>query len=196
MDAGLGAATFPTAIASTLRVRESCWTFNSRLSGLPSDPNCETAEAPLIINIPNGHASLGPLDDSQPSCSQGKNITIPVTIQVQQLATGDLRKDWKEMDQLLGVSTTREVYELLSQRGWQELFQLFTSVHEICIGRLSSSAIVEYRECGSGFIAFGGMVAHLHRKLLFMESFSKTVVNLSPFAYEWLDVLVEAVEGV
>ncbi|KAF6145819.1 hypothetical protein GIB67_028814 [Kingdonia uniflora] len=57
-------------------------------SGLPSDPNCETAEAPLIINIPNGHASRGPLDDSQPFCSQGKNITIPVTVQVQQLPTG------------------------------------------------------------------------------------------------------------
>ncbi|KAF6157034.1 hypothetical protein GIB67_041495 [Kingdonia uniflora] len=182
-------------------------------SGLPNDPNCETAEVPLIINIPNGHASLGPLDDSQPSCSQGKNISIPVTVKVQQLPTGMASTEGLEgngpatgplmslkqrccRQKLQGVSTAREVYELLSQRGWQELFPLFTSVHEICIGRLFPSTIVEYTECGSGFIALGGMVAPLYRKLLFMESFSKTVVNLSPFEYGWLDVLVEAVEGV
>ncbi|XP_022774326.1 glycerol-3-phosphate dehydrogenase [NAD(+)] 1, chloroplastic-like isoform X2 [Durio zibethinus] len=45
-----------------------------------------------------------------------------------------------------GVSTAREVYEVLSHRGWLELFPLFATVHEICIGRLPPSAIVEYSE--------------------------------------------------
>jgi hypothetical protein len=28
----------------------------------------------------------------------------------------------------------REVYEILTYRGWQELFPLLSTVHEICIG--------------------------------------------------------------
>lgn len=47
---------------------------------------------------------------------------------------------------LKGVSTAREVYEVLSHRGWLELFPLFTAVHEISTGRLPPSAIVEYSE--------------------------------------------------
>ncbi|KAF6157537.1 hypothetical protein GIB67_004475 [Kingdonia uniflora] len=58
----------------------------------------------------------------------------------------ELEAEMLQGQKLQGVSTAREVYELLSQRGWQELFPLFTSVHEICIGRLSPSAIVEYSE--------------------------------------------------
>lgn len=45
-----------------------------------------------------------------------------------------------------GVSTAREVYEVLSHRGWLELFPLFATVHEISIGRLPPSAIVEHSE--------------------------------------------------
>lgn len=45
-----------------------------------------------------------------------------------------------------GVSTAREVYEVLSHRGWQELFPLFTTVHEIAVCRLPPTAIVEYSE--------------------------------------------------
>lgn len=47
---------------------------------------------------------------------------------------------------LKGVSTAKEVYEVLSHRGWLELFPLFSTVHEICSGRLAPSAIVEYTE--------------------------------------------------
>lgn len=47
---------------------------------------------------------------------------------------------------LKGVSTAKEVYEVLSHRGWQELFPLFTTVHEISAGRLPPTAIVEYSE--------------------------------------------------
>ncbi|RZC59232.1 hypothetical protein C5167_006535 [Papaver somniferum] len=44
---------------------------------------------------------------------------------------------------LQGVSTAEEVYEVLRQRGWQESFPLFKTVHEICVGRLPPSAIVQ-----------------------------------------------------
>lgn len=47
---------------------------------------------------------------------------------------------------LQGVSTAKEVYEVLSHRGWEGLFPLFTTVHEICTGQLAPSAIVEYSE--------------------------------------------------
>lgn len=47
---------------------------------------------------------------------------------------------------LKGVLTAREVYEVLGHRGWLELFPLFATVHEICIGRLPPSAIVEQSE--------------------------------------------------
>ncbi|BBH00476.1 NAD-dependent glycerol-3-phosphate dehydrogenase family protein [Prunus dulcis] len=45
-----------------------------------------------------------------------------------------------------GVSTAKEVYEVLSHRGWLEFFPLFATVHEICIGSLPPSAIVEHSE--------------------------------------------------
>ncbi|KAG5029054.1 Glycerol-3-phosphate dehydrogenase [NAD(+)] [Glycine soja] len=47
---------------------------------------------------------------------------------------------------LQGVSTASEVYEVLSHRGWLELFPLFSTVHEISTGLLPPSAIVEYSE--------------------------------------------------
>ncbi|KAL6587443.1 hypothetical protein OROMI_000421 [Orobanche minor] len=47
---------------------------------------------------------------------------------------------------LQGVSTAKEVYEVLSHRGWLELFPLFSTVHEICICRLPPNAIVTYSE--------------------------------------------------
>ncbi|CAA6659603.1 unnamed protein product [Spirodela intermedia] len=57
---------------------------------------------------------------------------------------------------LQGVSTAREVYEVLGHRGWQELFPLFTTVHEICVGRLPPSAIVEYSEHTPNFALVEG----------------------------------------
>ncbi|KAF5740431.1 glycerol-3-phosphate dehydrogenase [Tripterygium wilfordii] len=47
---------------------------------------------------------------------------------------------------LQGVSTAKEVYEVLTHRGWLELFPFFATVNEICIGRLPPSAIVEYSD--------------------------------------------------
>ncbi|XP_058093923.1 glycerol-3-phosphate dehydrogenase [NAD(+)] [Magnolia sinica] len=58
----------------------------------------------------------------------------------------ELEAELLQGQKLQGVSTAREVYEVLSHRGWQELFPLFTTVHEISIGRLPVTAIVEYSE--------------------------------------------------
>ncbi|GKV37156.1 hypothetical protein SLEP1_g45217 [Rubroshorea leprosula] len=56
----------------------------------------------------------------------------------------ELEAEMLQGQKLQGVSTAREVYEVLSHRGLLELFPLFTTVHEICTGRLPPSAIVEY----------------------------------------------------
>jgi glycerol-3-phosphate dehydrogenase (NAD+) len=58
----------------------------------------------------------------------------------------ELEAEMLQGQKLQGVSTAREVYEVLSHRGWLELFPLFATVHEICIGNLPPSAIVEYSE--------------------------------------------------
>ncbi|XWS40658.1 hypothetical protein CRYUN_Cryun17cG0014300 [Craigia yunnanensis] len=58
----------------------------------------------------------------------------------------ELEAEKLQGQKLQGVSTAREVYEVLSHRGWLELFPLFATVHEICIGRLPPPAIVEYSE--------------------------------------------------
>ncbi|GLT60601.1 hypothetical protein SLA2020_333600 [Shorea laevis] len=54
-------------------------------SGLPSSsslPNSSMVEAPLTINIPNGRTCRASSESSQPACSmQGKNITVPVSVQ-------------------------------------------------------------------------------------------------------------------
>ncbi|XP_057491543.1 glycerol-3-phosphate dehydrogenase [NAD(+)]-like [Actinidia eriantha] len=58
----------------------------------------------------------------------------------------ELEAEMLQGQKLQGVSTAKEVYEVLSHRGWLELFPLFTTVHEICIGRLPPTAIVEYSQ--------------------------------------------------
>ncbi|KAK4845729.1 hypothetical protein QYF36_008403 [Acer negundo] len=58
----------------------------------------------------------------------------------------DLEAEMLQGQKLQGVLTAREVYEVLSHRGWLELFPLFATVHEISIGHLPSSAIVKYSE--------------------------------------------------
>ncbi|KAJ8750224.1 hypothetical protein K2173_014139 [Erythroxylum novogranatense] len=58
----------------------------------------------------------------------------------------ELEAEMLQGQKLQGVSTAREVYEVLSYRGWLELFPLFATVHEICIGKLPPTAIVEYSE--------------------------------------------------
>ncbi|KAF8028946.1 hypothetical protein BT93_E1579 [Corymbia citriodora subsp. variegata] len=58
----------------------------------------------------------------------------------------ELEAEMLQGQKLQGVSTARELYEVLSHRGWLELFPLFATVHEICTGHLPPSAIVEYSE--------------------------------------------------
>lgn len=55
----------------------------------------------------------------------------------------ELEAEMLQGQKLQGVSTAKEVYEVLRHRGWLELFPLFTTVHEICSGHLPPSAIVE-----------------------------------------------------
>ncbi|KAK4282302.1 hypothetical protein QN277_013697 [Acacia crassicarpa] len=59
----------------------------------------------------------------------------------------ELEQELLQGQKLQGVSTASDVYEVLSHRGWLELFPLFSLVHEICIGHLPPSAIVhQYSE--------------------------------------------------
>ncbi|KAK7271885.1 hypothetical protein RJT34_28139 [Clitoria ternatea] len=58
----------------------------------------------------------------------------------------ELEVEMLQGQKLQGVSTASEVYEVLSHRGWLELFPLFSTVHEISTGLLPPSAIVEYSE--------------------------------------------------
>ncbi|KAG4912005.1 hypothetical protein AAZX31_19G047900 [Glycine max] len=58
----------------------------------------------------------------------------------------ELEAEMLQGQKLQGVSTASEVYEVLSHRGWLELFPLFSTVHEISTGLLPPSAIVEYSE--------------------------------------------------
>ncbi|KAK6913042.1 Glycerol-3-phosphate dehydrogenase, NAD-dependent, C-terminal [Dillenia turbinata] len=58
----------------------------------------------------------------------------------------ELEAELLQGQKLQGVSTAKEVYAVLSNRGWLEMFPLFTTVHEICVGRIPPTAIVEYSE--------------------------------------------------
>ncbi|XP_028126385.1 glycerol-3-phosphate dehydrogenase [NAD(+)]-like isoform X1 [Camellia sinensis] len=58
----------------------------------------------------------------------------------------ELEAEMLQGQKLQGVSTAKEVYEVLSHRGWLELFPLFATVHEICIGSLPPTSIVEYSQ--------------------------------------------------
>ncbi|PRQ54082.1 putative glycerol-3-phosphate dehydrogenase (NAD(+)) [Rosa chinensis] len=58
----------------------------------------------------------------------------------------ELEAEMLQGQKLQGVSTAKEVYAVLSHRGWLQFFPLFATVHEICIGTLPPSAIVEHSE--------------------------------------------------
>nr|KJB75984.1 hypothetical protein B456_012G066600 [Gossypium raimondii] len=58
----------------------------------------------------------------------------------------ELEAEMLQGQKLQGVTTVREVYEVLRHRGLLELFPLFATVHEICSGCLPPSAIVIYSE--------------------------------------------------
>ncbi|XP_073040954.1 glycerol-3-phosphate dehydrogenase [NAD(+)]-like [Primulina eburnea] len=68
----------------------------------------------------------------------------------------ELEAEMLQGQKLQGVSTAKEVYEVLNHRGWLELFPLFSTVHKICIGQLPPSAIVEYSEHKPNFSIVGG----------------------------------------
>ncbi|KAF3520177.1 hypothetical protein DY000_02061012 [Brassica cretica] len=58
----------------------------------------------------------------------------------------ELEAEMLQGQKLQGVSTAREVYEVLNHCGWLEMFPLFSTVHQICTGRLKPEAIVHYRD--------------------------------------------------
>ncbi|KAK1432720.1 hypothetical protein QVD17_09618 [Tagetes erecta] len=68
----------------------------------------------------------------------------------------DLEAEMLQGQKLQGVSTAKEVYEVLKHKGWLEMFPLFTTVHEICTGRLPPTAIVEYSEHAPKFPLVSG----------------------------------------
>ncbi|RZC60133.1 hypothetical protein C5167_021892 [Papaver somniferum] len=57
----------------------------------------------------------------------------------------ELETELLQGQKLQGVKTTGEVYEVLCQRGWQQSFPLFQTVHVICTGHLPPSAITQQR---------------------------------------------------
>ncbi|KAM0875028.1 hypothetical protein ACQ4PT_037063 [Festuca glaucescens] len=68
----------------------------------------------------------------------------------------ELEAEMLHGQKLQGVSTAREVYEVLTYHGWQELFPLLSTVHEICIGQLPPTSIVEYSEHTPNLSLIGG----------------------------------------
>ncbi|RHN45094.1 putative glycerol-3-phosphate dehydrogenase (NAD(+)) [Medicago truncatula] len=56
----------------------------------------------------------------------------------------ELEAELLKGQKLQGVLTAKEVYEVLTARGWVERFPLFTTVYEISSGLLPPSAIVEF----------------------------------------------------
>ncbi|RZC60084.1 hypothetical protein C5167_021844 [Papaver somniferum] len=57
----------------------------------------------------------------------------------------ELETELLQGQKLQGVKTTGEVYEVLCQRGWQQSFPLFRTVHVICTGHLPPSSITQQR---------------------------------------------------
>nr|WDA53425.1 glycerol-3-phosphate dehydrogenase nad(+) [Erycina pusilla] len=68
----------------------------------------------------------------------------------------ELEAELLQGQKLQGVSTAKEVYEVLIHRGWQALFPLLTTVYKICIGDLPPSAIVEYSAHTTNFSLIEG----------------------------------------
>uniref|UniRef100_A5B7F6 Glycerol-3-phosphate dehydrogenase [NAD(+)] n=1 Tax=Vitis vinifera TaxID=29760 RepID=A5B7F6_VITVI len=82
----------------------------------------------------------------------------------------ELEAEMLQGQKLQGVSTAREVYEVLSHRGWLELFPLFTAVHEISTGRLPPSAIVEYTiEVHTSLYTVPRVACHGNNQLLHLK---------------------------
>ncbi|KAK6928428.1 Glycerol-3-phosphate dehydrogenase, NAD-dependent, N-terminal [Dillenia turbinata] len=82
------------------------------------------------------------------TCMGGRNRKVAEAFAKNQgkRSFDELEAELLQGQKLQGVSTAKEVYAVLSNRGWLEMFPLFTTVHEICVGRLPPTAIVEYSE--------------------------------------------------
>ncbi|KAL2942971.1 Glycerol-3-phosphate dehydrogenase [NAD(+)] [Bienertia sinuspersici] len=54
----------------------------------------------------------------------------------------ELEAELLQGQKLQGVLTAKEVYGVLERNGWFDVFPLFTTIHDICVGNKSPSAIV------------------------------------------------------
>ncbi|KAM2858397.1 hypothetical protein COP2_023941 [Malus domestica] len=82
------------------------------------------------------------------TCMGGRNRKVAEAFarSVGKRSFDELEAEMLQGQKLQGVSTAKEVYEVLSHCGWLDFFPLFATVHEICIGTLPPSAIVEHSE--------------------------------------------------
>lgn len=83
-------------------------------------------------------------DELEAEMLQGQKLQVATFIH-SRLFSSPVPKLWF-WKRLQGVSTAKEVHEVLSHRGWLENFPLFSTVHEISCGRLPPNAIVVYSE--------------------------------------------------
>ncbi|KAE8648548.1 glycerol-3-phosphate dehydrogenase [NAD(+)] [Cucumis sativus] len=92
------------------------------------------------------------------TCLGGRNRKVAAAFAMNggKRSFDELEAEMLQGQKLQGVSTAKEMYEVLNHRGWLELFPLFASVHEICTGHLSPSAIVEYSERKPNFSVIDG----------------------------------------
>ncbi|XP_009125149.1 glycerol-3-phosphate dehydrogenase [NAD(+)] 1, chloroplastic [Brassica rapa] len=82
------------------------------------------------------------------TCLGGRNRRVAETFAQSggKRSFDELEAEMLQGQKLQGVSTAREVYEVLNHCGWLEMFPLFSTVHQICTGRLKPEAIVHYRD--------------------------------------------------
>ncbi|KNA24164.1 hypothetical protein SOVF_018420 [Spinacia oleracea] len=82
------------------------------------------------------------------TCFGGRNRKVAEAFAIHggQRPFDDLETEMLQGQKLQGVSTAREVYQVLESNRWFDSFPLFRTVHEICIGNKPPSAIVHYND--------------------------------------------------